>query len=437
MAQPSSPSAQKPRPRVVFVAAHDSLGGAARAAHRVFDAIRTHFSDEIDITFRVIHNTLDDDQIAGGKPTRSRLDYINYFVRTRFRKYFPRKPFVSDNALLHSQALYSSGLGREINAMKPDVIMLGWLGNATLSIEEIGALKAPIVWRLSDMWMFSGAEHYTDTGRYREGYSRRSRPANESGPDIDRETFRRKKRHWKKPSEVVALTSWLARETQASALTKGWPTHVIPVPIDTDFWSPRPKNLAREELGIPIDDLVIVFGAGGGTAHRHKGADLLFGALAGLRALHQVSSDTRALRVVVFGETRDTHTVDDITVQYVGRLDDNQLRQAYSAADVFVAPSRLEAFGQVAAEAQSCGTPVVAFDNSGLADVVEDLVTGRLATAFDTDSLAKAIHWVISDPQRQASLGEAARERATTLWNPEVVAEAYVRVLKKAAGVAD
>ena len=38
----------------------------------------------------------------------------------------------------------------------------------------------------------------------------------------------------------------------------------------------------------------------------------------------------------------------------------------YSAADIFVIPSRIESFGQTAAEAQSCGTPVVGFDIGGL-----------------------------------------------------------------------
>lgn len=416
------------------MAAHDSVGGAARAAYRVFDAIRTYCADEVDITFRVVHKTRDDDQIVGGKPTRSRFEYARYFVRTRLRKYFPRQPFVSDNTLLHSQALYPTGLGREINAMNPDVVLFGWLGNGTLSIEEMGAIRAPIVWRLSDMWVFSGAEHYTDTGRYREGYSVSSRPPTESGPDIDRETFLRKKRHWRNRAHIVALTPWLAGQSQASTLTKSWPTEVIPVPIDTAFWSPQDRASARATLAIPQDDLVVMFGAGGGTSQRHKGADLLFDSLRVLSESHQRSRTERPLRLVVFGEGGESRDHDGVTLQFLGRLDDNQLRQAYSAADVFVAPSRLEAFGQVAAEAQSCGTPVVAFDNSGLADVIDDWVTGRLATAFDTDSLAEAIHWVISDPTRQATLSGAARKRAIRLWEPEVIAKAYAAVLKTAAG---
>lgn len=421
------------RLKVVFVAAHDSLGGAARAAYRVFSSIRRHYSDTVDITLRVIHRTRDDEGILGGKPTRSRWEWVKYFTRTRFRKYFPRKPFESPNTLLHSQALYDTGLGREINQMEPDVVMLGWLGNGTMSIPEIGRIRAPLVFRLSDMWVFSGAEHYTDTGRYQLGYSRRSRPAAESGPDIDRETFLRKNRHWRKPQHIVALSSWLANESRSSTLTRSWPTSVIPVPIDTDFWHPLDQLNARKSHGLPENALIVLFGAGSGTSQPHKGSDLLFEALPTLHALHQRSGDSRPLIAAVFGEESETRNSGGIPSQFLGRLDDEGLRLAYSAADVMVVPSRLEAFGQVAAEAQSCGTPVVAFDNSGLTDVVADRETGKLAPAFDAEQLAQAIWWVVSNENRLASLSSRARQRAIELWHPEVVAKQYVDVLFQAS----
>jgi len=428
------PTGENRRLRVLFVAAHDSLGGAARAAYRVFDGIRTHFSEDIDITLRVIHKTRDDDKILGGKPRRTRLQYARYFFLTRFRKHFPRQPFVSGNTLLHSEALYATGLSREINQMKPDVVLLGWLGNGTLSIEEIGQIRAPVVWRLSDMWMFSGAEHYTDTKRYTLGYTRQSRPKGETGPDIDRETFLRKQRHWRIPRQVVALSSWLEQETQSSTLTRGWPTHVIPVPIDTDFWAPQNKASSRQALRIPNDALVVMFGAGGGTSQSHKGADLLFDAVEALSTTRRTSNLGKPLRFVIFGEEEETEMRHGVTIQFLGRLNDEQLRTAYSSADVFVAPSRLEAFGQVAAEAQSCGTPVVAFDNSGLRDVVEDEVTGHLARAFEPDSLAESIWWVLADSARREDLSGNARLRAKALWDPKVVSQAYVSVLEIAAG---
>ena len=114
---------------MIIVAAHDSLGGAARAIYRVFLALREWQSESFEMFLRTPNKTVDDDQVIGGKPARNRREFLEYWIRTRYRKYFPRKTFVTDNPMLHSQALYDTGLGREINSLKPDVVMMGWLGN--------------------------------------------------------------------------------------------------------------------------------------------------------------------------------------------------------------------------------------------------------------------------------------------------------------------
>ena len=425
------PGAKKPR--VLFVAAHDSLGGAARAVHRLYESIRDGFSDTVDISLRVIHKTHDDPGVVGGKPTRSKLEFLEYFLRTRFRKYFPRRPFVTDNRVLHSQALFHSGLGRELNRRAPNVIMLGWLGSSTLSIPEIGRLKSPVVWRLSDMWMFSGAEHYTPHARYAQGYSRRSRPLTESGPDINRETFLRKKRHWRYPRHVICPSQWMADQVRASQLTKDWAVHVIPNPIDTAVWAPIPRVRARKALGLPGRDLIVLFGAGGGTRDHHKGSDLFLEALVILQSLLQETGDKRHLRGVIFGddgaETRDS----DVPLAFLGRLGDEDLARAYSSANVMVVPSRIDNLPSTAVEAHACATPVAAFRVGGLPDIVDDTVTGRLAAPEDPHDLARAIAWIVEDPSREKALGLAARNRAVALWNPEVIARQYLQVLLEAA----
>jgi glycosyltransferase involved in cell wall biosynthesis len=77
--------------------------------------------------------------------------------------------------------------------------------------------------------------------------------------------------------------------------------------------------------------------------------------------------------------------------------------------DVLVLPSHQEPFGTVLAEAMAVGTPVVATRVGGLAEVVDDGVTGRLVAAGDTDALAAAVLEVLLHRDR---MGAAARERA-------------------------
>ena len=77
--------------------------------------------------------------------------------------------------------------------------------------------------------------------------------------------------------------------------------------------------------------------------------------------------------------------------------------------DVLVLPSYEEPFGTVLAEAMAVGTPVVATRVGGLAEVVQDGVTGRLVAPGDPAGLAAAGLEVLRDRDR---MGAAARERA-------------------------
>jgi glycosyltransferase involved in cell wall biosynthesis len=77
--------------------------------------------------------------------------------------------------------------------------------------------------------------------------------------------------------------------------------------------------------------------------------------------------------------------------------------------DVLVLPSLQEPFGTVLSEAMAVGTPVVATRVGGLAEVVEDGVTGRLVEPGDPQALAQATLDVLA---RRAEMGEAARGAA-------------------------
>jgi glycosyltransferase involved in cell wall biosynthesis len=77
--------------------------------------------------------------------------------------------------------------------------------------------------------------------------------------------------------------------------------------------------------------------------------------------------------------------------------------------DVLVAPSHQEPFGTVLAEAMAVGTPVVATRVGGLAEVVEDGVTGRLVDPGRPDQLAGAVLDVLA---RRQAMGAAARRSA-------------------------
>jgi starch synthase len=98
-------------------------------------------------------------------------------------------------------------------------------------------------------------------------------------------------------------------------------------------------------------------------------------------------------------------------VRLLGAVSDEELRQAYAAADVFVLPSEYEAFGIVLLEAMAAGKPVVATRVGGMPEVVEEGRTGLLVPYGDAPALATAMGEVLGDPKRARAMGEAGRDR--------------------------
>src|SRR6202012_1145445 len=85
-----------------------------------------------------------------------------------------------------------------------------------------------------------------------------------------------------------------------------------------------------------------------------------------------------------------------------------------AAASLVAVPSYNESFGLVAAEAQACGTPVVAAAVGGLGTVVEDGVSGLLLDTHDPGDWAQAIRRVLVDDALRARLATGARRRGAT-----------------------
>jgi glycosyltransferase involved in cell wall biosynthesis len=430
---------------ILHVNASDINGGAARAAYRIHRSLVDHGDvHSLQSQMRVISQLSDDPSVIGGLPAGQSPIWRRLQPRLTQQA---RRGFCTGNPTLHTLAWPSTGLGAELHDRhllgQAHLVNLHWLGDSTLSIEEIGRLPIPLVWTLHDQWAFCGAEHYTspplpgetasNDERFAAGYSPASRPAHEAGPDLNRRAWLRKRRSWRQTIHIVCPSPWLADCTRRSTLMGDWPITVIPHPIELSVWAPCEQAQARALLGLPAERPLVLFGAVGGSADSRKGADLLLEALKRLRS--QVAGRRmEQLELVVFGQRRPTHPPDlGFPIHYSGRLhDDLSLRLLYAAADVMVVPSRQEAFGQTASEAHACGTPVVAFCTGGLVDIIDDHITGALAEPFDPVSLAAAIRWVLEDPQRRRQLGAAARQRAERLWNPARVAGLYAEVYGQA-----
>ncbi|MGH3509516.1 MAG: D-inositol-3-phosphate glycosyltransferase [Nocardioidaceae bacterium] len=187
-----------------------------------------------------------------------------------------------------------------------------------------------------------------------------------------------------------------------------------------------PDPLARARLGLAADSVVLLFV---GRIQPLKAPDILLRAVA--RLLETDPSLRSRLVVPVVGGPSgsglerpeslaglaETLGVADV-VRFVPPIAQVALADWYAAATLVCVPSYNESFGLVAAEAQACGTPVVAAAVGGLSTVVRDGVSGLLVDGHDPDDYAAAIRRIVEAPQLRERLSRGAiRQAADFAWD--------------------
>ncbi len=120
-------------------------------------------------------------------------------------------------------------------------------------------------------------------------------------------------------------------------------------------------------------------------------------------------------------------------IHFLGFLPEKELRRAYADCDIFILPSteKSEAFGIVQLEAMACGKPVInTLLPSGVPCVSLNGITGYTVPPGDFESMSGAILRLGLNRELRERFGEAARERADTVFNEKTVIRTLYKVLK-------
>jgi starch synthase len=110
-----------------------------------------------------------------------------------------------------------------------------------------------------------------------------------------------------------------------------------------------------------------------------------------------------------------------------------ELIRLYREADLFVLPTRNEAYGHVFIEAMAAGLPVVATDINAIPEIVRHEREGLLIPPENPAALREALERLLSNPNLRQELGGRGRERAVTEFNAERCFGRYVDCLKAMA----
>jgi glycosyltransferase involved in cell wall biosynthesis len=302
-----------------------------------------------------------------------------------------------------------------------DIVNLHWVNDGFVSLRSLKRIAKPIVWTLRDMWPMTGGCHYSmGCDLYKDKCGRCPQLGSKVERDLSRMILNRKMKALSQADvTIVGISSWISACARESTLFTDKRVEVIHNAIDGTVFKPIEKAVAKDILGLPHKKCILV--GAQDLSQGYKGTNDLVTAI-------QCLPGKEEFHLVVLGrKARDLANL-GIGVTFLGFLYDAfSLRLAYSAADVFVAPSRVEAFGKMLAEAMSCGTPVVAFDATGPRDIVDHRVNGYLAEAFQASDLALGIDWVLhhEDPKE---LSWQARQKCERTFAPKVIAQRYLEL---------
>ena len=150
-----------------------------------------------------------------------------------------------------------------------------------------------------------------------------------------------------------------------------------------------------------------------------------------MQALSHVNTEN--IHLVIFGSVTKKHFINGVKTSWIGAIEDlSILVSLYNRANVLCVPSEIETFGQTALEAMACGCPVVAFDTSGLRDIISHQETGYLASCFDEMDFARGINWALSTDRHE--IGVKARTRVQNIFSSEKIGSQVIDIYKRVLG---
>lgn len=417
--------------KVSIISSYDLKGGAARATYRLHEGLNRIAVDS-EIVSQVKQSQ---DPKVIGTSQASGIGQVKTGLRLTTDQ-LPLKFYSKRGSQRFSANWLPDKIISQVTQLNPDVVNLHWVGVGYMQIETVAKFNRPIVWTFHDMWAFTGGCHYNQQcDRYTASCGACPQLGSNRNWDLSRWVWQRKQKAWQDLNlTIVTPSKWLADCARKSSLLKDRRVEVIPYGLDLNIFRPINRKTARELLKLPQDKQLVLFLSLQATSDKRKGFHLLQPALQQLSA-----SEHENIELVVVGASKPEKPVDfGFKSHYLGTLtDDLILALAYSAADVFVAPSVQDNLPNTVLEAIACGTPCVAFKIGGMPDMIEHYSNGYLAQPYEIDDLVRGIIWTLENEARSQKLGDRAREKAEQEFALEIQARRYETLFSEILGQGD
>lgn len=282
----------------------------------------------------------------------------------------------------------------KLKRFKPDIIHLHNLHNCYINLpllfRYIKKHRIKTIWTLHDCWSFTGQCPYFDLAKcdkWKNGCHDCPQINVYPSSKVDRtRTMWKLKQKWFtgiQDMTIVTPSEWLGGLVQQSYL-KGYPIKVINNGIDLNVFKPTESDFRQKHH---LENKYILLGVAFGWGKR-KGLDVFIELSKRL--------DER-FQIVLVGTNDGVDKQLPANIISIHKTSNQQeLAEIYSAADLFVNPTREENYPTVNMEAIACGTPVLTFKTGGSPEIPDER-TGYVVDVDDIDEIEKQIIRICTD----------------------------------------
>lgn len=217
---------------------------------------------------------------------------------------------------------------------------------------------------------------------------------------------------------------------------------MIPHAIDTMKFNPTINgNIIRERFKINDKPLILSVG----RLDPHKGAKNIIMAFKSvkkvipdailmfvgpkLESFHHTFECKHSKFYIYLSKLISKNKLSD-SIIFTGVVPRQELPYYFAASDIFVLPSKMEAFGVVFIEAMSSGKPVVTSNLPPMNTLIDD-ASGILINPDDYDQLSKSIIYLLNEPKLAKKKGMAGRAKVEKIYNWDFVSEQYLEIYKE------
>lgn len=286
---------------------------------------------------------------------------IDVFLHALFSRITDRAGFYSKKSTQH--------IVEYIRNYNPDIIHLHNLHGYYINLEILfeflkNEYKGKVIWTLHDCWAFTGhCVHYSWVKCDRWKTECFNCPQKKEYPsslfkDNSKRNYLMKKKMFTSLNDIkiIAVSDWLSSQIKQSFFNK-YQIKRIYNGIDHKIFKKVDSDI-RKKLKIKNKKMILCISDGWNDRKGYK--DIIEWAL----------KNKKLIFVMVGLNKKQIKNLPENIIGMERTKDLTQLAQLYSTADLFFNPSREETFGMVTAEAMSCGTPILAYNVTACAELV-------------------------------------------------------------------